>query len=452
MAIGERAEAPADSATSETCRSRWRATFLYWLRTDWQGERVIVWGAALLIVTAVALAMYYAATPAIVRDPDTPTYLNMARNITHGKFIDTARLPVYPLFIDLVYLFAGAGNLAALTIAQGWLFIIATMGVYALGYAIFQRAWMAFFPALLIGTNTHVMSFVKPILTEALTLFWVTALGLTLAWYALRPSPRRLWLVAGVLTLTFMTRPEWVYFPVPLLLFMLLLAWRAGDLRRLAAHAAGALAAMYAVAVAYMIGNEVVNRFFGFTDVQAINLLAKVIQYRLTSDPPSQYAALNRLVVACIASGSNDPLTPIRRDPTLASHHYAEVSGYAMTMIVRHLPQFMADSWGHDASHTLQFAAIPPHPASIWVPGAAHASRRPLTKDAERNGYLLAYRRHLVGAAALAWLQAISDCRHHEWPLADDRVGSAADDRWRILVLSAYTYALRSAALPGGRR
>jgi hypothetical protein len=362
VAIGERGTpTPAPATIGSGLSQSWREAVFRWLRADWRGERIACWGVALLVLTGCSVAMYYAATPAVVRDPDTPTYLRAAQAITTGKLVDATRLPGYPLFIDLVYLIAGTGNLAAVAIAQGTLFVIAMLATFGLGYLVFRRAWIAFIGAALVGTNTNVVSFVKPILTEGLTLFWVTALGLALAWYTLRPTPRRLWLVAGALTVTFMTRPEWVYFPILLLLFMLLLARRAGLLRRMAAHTAGALVAMYAVAGSYMVGNALVNGYFGFSDVQGLNLLGKVMQYHLTGDAPPQYSAIDRLV-ASVARGSDNPLTPIRQDPALANHHYQLVSDYAMAMILRHPWGFISGVWGsmlHSLASSLPFQPLP---------------------------------------------------------------------------------------------
>lgn len=368
-----------------------------WARDDWRGQRTLLWGALLVALSATAIVLYYRATPAVITDPDTPTYLHMAQRIVSGRPpFDVVRQPGYPLLIDLVFLVAGHGNLAALAVTQGVLFLMSVVETYALGLLIFRRAWMAFAPAALLGVNLHVLSFVKPLLAESLTLPLVTTLGLALALYLRRPSPRRLWLVAAALIATLLTRSEWAYFAPALVAALAYLTWRRGALAGLWRHLVGMLVACGGVTLAYALGNALFNGYFGVTDVPAINLLGKVMQYRLVGDAPPQYAAIDAIVRASLARGDSNPLTPIRAYAPLAADHYRLAGSYAQAMVERHPLQFGWQVWLtmlHSLSSSLPFLPLPHSP---W-----DGALRPL--DALSH-WMLSHMTVFVALAALWWI------------------------------------------------
>lgn len=393
MAIGE-------ASRARTFSVAWGVSGAFrlrrWLRADWCGQRIALWGALLVALTITATILYFRATPAVITDPDTPTYLNMARRIARGlPPFDVARQPGYPALIDVVFLVAGRGNLAALGATQGALFVLSAIETYAIGLLIFRRAWMAFIPAALLGVNLHVLSFVKVLLAESLTLPLVTALALALTFYLRRPSPRRLWLTTAALIATILSRSEWVYFALALAPALAFLGWRKGTLPDIWRHLVGMLAACGGVTLAYALGNAVFNGFFGVTDVPAINLLGKVMQYRLVGDAPPRYAAVDHIVAGYLARGDSNPLTPIRHYAPLASDHYRLAGSYAQAMVARHPLQFGWQVWLtmlHSLSTSLPFL---PLPSSPW-----NGVLRPL--DALSH-WTLSHMAVFVALAALWW-------------------------------------------------
>lgn len=334
------------------------------LRADWRGERAALWGVALALLTIAAVILYYRATPSVILDPDSPAYMRVAQRIVgYGALVDSSRLPGYPLLISLVWLFAGGRTLDALGVTQAALFVVGILEVYGVGLLVWRRAWLAFIPAALAGVNICLISYMHPLLTEALTLALLGALALALVWWVSAPSAGRLWLVALVLAATFMTRPEWVYLPIPLMAALALLAWRRGDRQALRAtllHGALAVGALYALVSAYIFVNGQLHGYYGFSQIQAYNLLGKVLQYHLVGDAPPRYATADAVMRGFLARGQTDPWEVAREYPPFRADHLEVMGAYARAMIARHPVAFAAGCWG-TLLHTLTYSE-PFHP------------------------------------------------------------------------------------------
>jgi len=386
-----------------------------WLRTDWAGARVVPWGVALALLTVVVVALYYGQTPAVIHDPDTRAYLTVARRIlARGQLVNTGRLPGYPLFIIAVGVFAGQGNLATVSVAQGALFVVATLEVYAMLALALRRAWLAAGVAALLGTNLRVLSYVKPILSEGVTLFLTVTLALAVTLYLRRASPRRLWLVAGCMLALFMTRPEWIYLPIPLIVFLVLIAWGRGAGRRIAWHALGGVVALYAVLGLYILGNSVVNGFSGVTYIQNINLLGKVMQYQMQNEAPSQYAPVTHVLNGFAARHDVDPWQATGAYAPLRQNNFALAGHYAAAIIVRHPIEFVAKSLPV-AVHSLRTG----YPFQTLTPRGALAT--PLRWLDQFSGATLGQMVWFLALAPLWWALLLA----RRWPWARRRLAGA---------------------------
>lgn len=315
-------------------------------KRDWRGPRYLVWGGALLALTSLVALCYYAnlAVPGV--DPDTPAYLGQAHHILDaGRFVDPARLPGYPTLIALVFLFTGRVNLGAVSTLQAILYVLATLELYAALCLVVRRAWVAALIALPVAVNTHLLSYVHPILSEGLALFLVTTLALALVIFLRWPGSRSLWGVTGALLALFLTRPEWMYLPIPLFAVLLVFAARHGLSRRLLPVAAVALGVLYGTLGGYVVLNRVENSCTCVTYISNLNLLGKVMQYRMEREAPPRYDHVTRLVTAHLARGDADPWNVIREDyPPLKRDYYALAGDYSLAIIRAHPVEFVAKS------------------------------------------------------------------------------------------------------------
>lgn len=317
-----------------------------WLRSNWAGPRYAAWAGMLALVTLLVVAAYYANKPYPERDPDTPAYLYVAnRYALHGWFVDAARLPGYPLFIRLVFAVAGANNLTALGVAQAVLFVVAVLEVYALLCLLLRRAPIACGVALLLGANPIVLSYAKALLTEGLALFLTVNVAIAVVLWLRRTTTPRLWLVGGWALALAMTRPEWVYVPIPLFALLLLFAWRRGVTRAVLPPALGAMLAFGAIFGLYVFANGQQNRCTCVTYIQNINLLGKVMQYHMQNEAPPQYADVTRLVDRFERAGDLDPWDVLRATyPPIQRDYFARADAYSVAIIRQHPLEYLVRS------------------------------------------------------------------------------------------------------------
>lgn len=316
--------------------------------SDWQKARVLCYGLLLLVVAIGIVAAYYLNHPTPDINPDTSTYLRVAQRIVNsGDPFDPVRTPGYPLFIALLWLVGGSGNLGIVSLAQAGLFVLAVLELYLLAWLIWKRAWIGLIVGLIVVSNMYLLSYIKPIIVEPLSLWLAVSLALAAVWYLQGVSARRLWLVAAFLLAAFMVRPEWVYFPVLLLALLLFIAARRGQFRRMAPHALAAVVVLYGLLGLLVYENTVQYSFTGITELQGGNLLGKVMQYNMQDEVPPQYTHVMQEIDAFLAQ----PL-PHGRNPNLLAAAYPDIGrdywavggSYALAVIKAHPIEYLLKS------------------------------------------------------------------------------------------------------------
>jgi hypothetical protein len=337
---------------------------------DWHTNKYTLFAAILMVLTIVVVVVYYLNHSQIELTSDTPSYLTVAHHIqTRGQLVDVRRLPGYPLLIVLVFALIGRDNMVAVSIAQAVLFVLATLELYVLAVLVLRRGWAAFFIGLLVGTNLILLSFVKPLISEALAiwLFISLALAVVLFVYTLRVC--LLWWVTVFTLALFLTRAEWIYVPVPLFGYLLIVAARHGVARKLLPHILGAVVLLYAVLGNYIYINAMANNFAGVTDIQNMNTLGKVLQYRMQDEAASQYAAISRTLDAYLARGITDPWYIRDHELALAVNRDAFNGHYAQEIIEHHPVEFLTKSvpLAFSSLSELQYEMVAHSPHSQFV-------------------------------------------------------------------------------------
>jgi hypothetical protein len=311
---------------------------------DWHGARYFSYGLVLLLLTSAIVAAYYINHPQPETGPDTPSYLTVTQHIlTNGNMVDASRTPGYPLLIALIFLLFGQGNLMAVSAAQGVLFVFAALEIYIITCLVFRRSWIALIVGLAVGCNIYLLSFIKPILSEGISLWVVTSLALATVLFIRFPQARFLWLVAALTLLTFMTRSEWMFLPVLLFAYLLWIAARRGVFRHLLPHALVAVLLLYGVLGLYIYENATVNHYPGVTEVQRINLLGKVLQYHMQDEAPPQYASIARAADTYLEAGGLSPYAFAEQHPALglSANHWALAGDYANAIVEQHPVEFL---------------------------------------------------------------------------------------------------------------
>jgi hypothetical protein len=315
---------------------------------DWHGARYAPFALMLLVITSLATASFYVGQPPQAEfSYDTASYLHVTQQIqSTGNPVDPLRTPGYPLLMALIFAITGINNnYAAVSIVQGMLFVLATLEIYVLALLLFRRTWVAFLVGLLVGTNTFLISFVKPIIVEGFALWLTVTLALFVVLFVKSLKPVYIWLAAGFMLLLFLTRPEWVYLPIPLLAYLLFTAWRRGALRKLVPHSVVAAAILYVVLGLFVAVNATQNGYLGVSYVQRINLVGKVLQYHMEYDASSPaYVQVQQELQAFAAKGGWNPYDLLTLDPNITANQWALGGAYASSVVEAHPVQFLADS------------------------------------------------------------------------------------------------------------
>lgn len=251
--------------------------------------KALYFALLLLILTVIPTVAYYISYPQIEQNPDTISYLLVVERsqVRPDLLVNPVRLPGYPLFIRLVYMLEGRGNLAAVSDLQAVLFILITLEIYLIALLVFRRIWLAFLVGLLVGTNLILVSYIKPIMSEGLAAFLLTTLTLIVVCFVLTPQVWKVWLITLFLLLLTFTRPEWVYLPSPLLAYLLLVVIRRRGRRQLVQygiHAVLSLMLIYLCVGAYIERNGIQNDYQTLTSVVNFNLMGKVLQYGMENE------------------------------------------------------------------------------------------------------------------------------------------------------------------------
>jgi hypothetical protein len=282
--------------------------------------------------------------------------------------------------IVLVYTLMSQGNLAVVSEVQALLFVLATLELYVLTALVLRRAWVAFLISVLVGANIPLLSYVKPIMSEAMALWLTVSLALAVIVFLYTLRARTLWLVTVCTLLLFLTRPEWIYLPVPLFAYLLLVAaWR-GLARRLLLHALLSLVLLYSVLGGYIYINAAQNHFAGLTWIENINELGKILQYHMQNEAPPQYAGISRTLDTYINKGILDPYVVLEHNPSLSDNDAALSGAFARSIIERHPGEFLVKSVPvFFSSLTVYYDESPVVPAGpfgsslLWLQSEFHA-------------------------------------------------------------------------------
>jgi hypothetical protein len=316
---------------------------------DWRNHKTLIinvcFAAILLVLTTLVVVAFYLNHPQPEPLADSWSYLYVVdRILRYHQVANFWRLPGYPLFIVFVYKLTEEGNLGAVSVAQAVLFVLATLEIYVLALLVLRHIWMALLIGLLVGTNLVLLSFVKPIMSEALALWLLVSLALAVVVFLRTLRISMLWVVTFFTLLLFMTRPEWIYLPVPLAACLLLVAFGRKALRRLLPHMLAALVLLYAVLGGYIYLNATQNHFVGVTWIENINELGKVLQYNMQDEAPPQYAWISRTLDSFTTKGNRDPYVILAAESPLERDDAALAGDFARTIILHHPAEFLVKS------------------------------------------------------------------------------------------------------------
>src|SRR5258708_19005396 len=89
------------------------------IQKDWRSQKYTFWGCIVLVLAILVTVCSFLNYPHPITTVDTASYFVSVRQLqATANPVHPWRLPVYPLFIVLMYAVAGQGNLMAVSIVQ----------------------------------------------------------------------------------------------------------------------------------------------------------------------------------------------------------------------------------------------------------------------------------------------------------------------------------------------
>ncbi len=306
---------------------------------------MISWAVLLLVITAICTLLYYLNYPVAETAADTPGYLDVVRQLQrYGSPVHPFRLPIYPLFLIIVFFFSGQGNVWAVNCVQGVLFVVTTLECYLLTVLIVRRGWLAFLVSLLFGTNLLLLSYYKPMMTEGFACWLLTSIVLCSALYLSKHAVRYFWLAFVCTGLLLFTRPEWVFLPILLFAYFLLFSKGQGRFRTFLRRGGIAVGLIYALIGAYIAANTIFNHYPGITYVENMNVIGKVLQYDMQNEPPVSDERIRRILDHYQSQGSISPYYIVGHEPTLRPNYVQAAASFARNVILHHPLEFLLKS------------------------------------------------------------------------------------------------------------
>ncbi len=149
---------------------------------------------------------------------DTPSYRRLANAILAAwKGYDGTRTPGYSLLL------AAIGSDQRVWFAQLGMGLVITLLFFYMGWQLTGKSWFGGLAALAYTLNPGQIWFESNLLSETPTAFWVTLSFACIFIWLYHPNKRSIWLAAGMgifTSLSWLTRPLFIYLPFWLLLYM----------------------------------------------------------------------------------------------------------------------------------------------------------------------------------------------------------------------------------------
>lgn len=337
-------------ASAFSILKKWSHRAFKHTREDWHNQKYVFFGFIVLLFSTCTTVLYYLNAPYVEPGADTPSYLDTVQQLQLYAYpVHPVRLPIYPLFLVIIYAFAGQGNLMVVSIIQAILFILTAVQFYMLVSLITRRGWLSCLIALLVGTNVILLSYSKQIMTEGLSLWLLTTLVLFLICFLKTFNIRFFWSLLFFFILLCFTRPEWVSLPFPIYCFLWLAALRQGKGRYYLSRIVCSLGIIYCLIGSYIGINAFFNGYPGFSSVQNMNLLGKVLQYRMyhlaPDDPVSQDIKRRLIIYIEVEKRGRSPYQLIGNyAPDLGLHHAKLAGDFGQSIILRHPFEFLVKS------------------------------------------------------------------------------------------------------------
>lgn len=312
-----------------------------------------LWLIGLIILAITIRILYYFHSPTYETAGDTVSYYLAGKAMVEEKrFIDPWRTPLYPVILAVPFLLGARPmptDVVGVYIPEFWTVrIVQSIGgvlMIALLYVLlllvgFSRRTSALY-GIFIACNYLILMFEHTILTESFAVLWlVGTMYLTVS--VIRRFSIRIFSLTVILWIVgTLLRPNFIALPI-ILSGIILLAHRT----RIVIFACLAGLLVYGtVLYAYAGMNGNIYKYQGITRISDVNLLGKMLAYRLPMDSGEEKSDVELWLQSSQAAADTDPWQVFRNHPELFTNSYAMPLHTIVTKSVfRSIIPFVIDS------------------------------------------------------------------------------------------------------------
>jgi len=285
---------------------------------------------------------------------DSPSYISLgARMASHpaaAALFDPYRTPGYPLFLAVIGVLQGTVGGAGVVYAQAGLMVVTAFELYALTFGLTESRAAATAAGFLFATNVRLLDWERLIMTEAVAVFLVTTTLLAFWLWLRRRSATWAAMFAAVSVFSIVTKPSLLYLPACLVVIAIL-----GDRRRWLPVLAVSTA-IYLPVVGYAVINDRTSPHAGLSAVSNINLLGKVLEYRMQGEGDAAAFPVLWQGINSLSSGDTDPYNILKANPAALGANYWDAAVFSQGVIGHHLFEYLIKSAG---DLYLQWTAVP---------------------------------------------------------------------------------------------
>ncbi len=323
-----------------------------------------------LSASLVGQAFTLTQTPLAQQFPDSATYLSPARHILSSfQFFDPIRPPGYPFFLALTLLIhGGATDPTTIVLAQAALMILSAGEIYLLAYRLTRNKWTAAVASALFGSNLAIVQWERAILSESFAC-WLTITIFVLFEAQLRaPKTWKIVSLGILLGLAILVSPADLILPPVILGIALARDLRLGRLRHTWRSLGTAIMLVAGIVAGYIQMNGSATGLYALTDVTNVNLLGKVLEYRMQDENTNPYftplrQALDVYVQTQQGQTVIDPYGFLDTNTSFNAPYLNPIGDYSSAIISRHLGEYLVKSIP-DIEQTWQIDPTPYVPAS----------------------------------------------------------------------------------------
>ncbi|MDP2422024.1 hypothetical protein [Sediminibacterium sp.] len=291
----------------------------------------------ILIFVGLFRILYYTAFSSHFLFPDSETYLHYSGDLLKGV-VDPTRTPVYPYFIKVLQ-FIYPNSILIIINVQIFISLFSVYVFYKILDILFANKYFIALATTLYGIFLPIVYFDKIILTESLSISFVTMFLYALLKFIKRPSYSLSVLISfGVLFLIFL-RPSFLYLLPIFLLFWTIRVLFISQYKGISYLGLISTYCVIIVLYGYAHLNESKNQYFGITTISNANFLNILLEKKLYFDGNDSEITTNIIALSKYHDNSyiqnkiNDIYTPDR------------VSAFIATNIKRHPIKYLSKSF-----------------------------------------------------------------------------------------------------------